>query len=85
VGDKPGAGSAGGLEFPIGRHAAETANIHILLEEIVADVDEDNQEIVLLLHWAGGRHSELRVKKNELGKHRRCTSLKAIEIIRQMA
>jgi len=59
--------------------------IHILVEEIVADVDEDNQEIVLLVRWAGGRHSELRVKKNGSGKHRRCTSLEAIEVIRQMA
>jgi DNA invertase Pin-like site-specific DNA recombinase len=57
----------------------------ILLEEIVADVNEERREIVLLLHWAGGRHSELRVKKNEPGKHGRCTSLEAIEVVRQMA
>ncbi len=37
--------------------------VHILIEEIVADVDESAREIVLLIHWAGGRHSELRVKK----------------------
>ena len=42
-------------------------------------------EIVLMIHWTGGRHSELRVKKNLTGKHSRCTSLEAIEIIRQMA
>jgi excisionase family DNA binding protein len=40
---------------------------------------------VLLLHWSGGRHSELRIKKNVPGKHGRCTSVKAIEVIRQMA
>jgi len=39
----------------------------------------------LLIHWTGGRHSKLRVKKNLTGKHSRCTSLEAIEIIRQMA
>ena len=59
--------------------------VHILIEEIVANVDEDRQEVVLLVHWAGGRHSELRVKKNGLGKHRRCTSLEAIQVIGQMA
>ena len=59
--------------------------VHILIEEIVADVDENNQAVVLLVHWAGGRHSELRVKKNGLGKHRRCTSLEAIQVIGQMA
>jgi hypothetical protein len=59
--------------------------IRILIEEIVADVDEVTTEIVLMIHWTGGRHSELRVKKNTTGKHSRCTSLEAIEIIRQMA
>lgn len=38
-----------------------------------------------MIHWTGGRHSELRVKKNTTGRHSRCTSLEAIEIIRQMA
>jgi len=59
--------------------------VRILICEIVADVDEPNNEIVLLLHWAGGRHSELRVKKNATGRHRRCTGLEVIEVIRQMA
>ena len=59
--------------------------IRILIEEIIADVDEATTEIVLMIHWTGGRHSELRVKKNTTGKHSRCTSLEAIEIIRQMA
>jgi DNA invertase Pin-like site-specific DNA recombinase len=57
----------------------------ILIQEIVADVDEPAREIVLVIHWAGGRHSELRVKKNLTGHHSRCTSLEAIEIIRRMA
>jgi DNA invertase Pin-like site-specific DNA recombinase len=59
--------------------------IRILIEEIVADVDQDKQEVVLLIHWAGGRHSELRVKKNGLGKHQRCTRVEAVEVVRQMS
>jgi len=59
--------------------------VRILIREIVADVDEKTKEILLLLHWAGGRHSELRLKKNATGRHGRCTSLEAIEIIRQIA
>jgi DNA invertase Pin-like site-specific DNA recombinase len=59
--------------------------IRILVHEIVADVDEQNNEIVLLIHWTGGSHSELRVKKNASGKHSRCTSTEAIEVMRQMA
>jgi hypothetical protein len=59
--------------------------VRILVREIVADVDESASEIVLLLHWTGGRHSELRIKKNAMGKHRRCTSMEAVEAIREMA
>lgn len=57
----------------------------ILIREIIADVDEGAHEIVLVIHWNGGRHSELRVKKNLTGHHSRCTSLEAIEVIRRMA
>jgi hypothetical protein len=59
--------------------------VRILIEEIVADVDEEKREVVLLIHWAGGRHSELRVKKRKAGQHRWCTGLEAVEIVRQMA
>jgi excisionase family DNA binding protein len=59
--------------------------VRILVQGIIANVDANSKEIVLLIHWAGGRHSELRVKKSETGKHGNCTSLDAIEVIRKMA
>jgi DNA invertase Pin-like site-specific DNA recombinase len=59
--------------------------VRILIQGIIANVDTNSKEIVLLIHWAGGRHSELRVKKSETGKHGNCTSLDAIEVIRIMA
>jgi len=58
--------------------------IRILVEEIVADVDDATTEIVLLIHWTGGRHSELRMKKNLTGRHSRCTNLETIEVLRRM-
>ncbi len=59
--------------------------VRILIKEIIADVDAASAEIVLLIHWTGGRHSELRMKKNQTGQHSRCTSLEAVEILRRMA
>jgi DNA invertase Pin-like site-specific DNA recombinase len=59
--------------------------VRILIREIIADVEEKSREVVLVIHWAGGRHSELRVKKSETGRGRRCTDLEAIEVLRQMA
>jgi len=50
----------------------------------VADVDEVQRTTVLVIHWTGGRHSELHVKLNALGRHGRCTSLEAIGVVRQM-
>ena len=59
--------------------------VRILIHEILADVNEKDREIVLQIHWAGDRHSELRVKKKRTGEHTRCTSMNAIEVMRQMA
>lgn len=59
--------------------------VRILIDEIVVDVDEKSSEVVVVIHWSGDRHSELRVKKNATGKHRRCTDIEAIGVIRQMA
>ena len=59
--------------------------VRVVIQEIVTDVEEATRMIVLVIHWVGGRHSELRVKKNEPGQHRRRTSLEAIEVIRRMA
>ena len=59
--------------------------VRILIREIIADVEEQSREVVLVIHWAGGRHSELRVKKSETGRSRRCTDPEAVEVLRQMA
>jgi Recombinase/Recombinase zinc beta ribbon domain len=57
--------------------------IRLLIQEIVADVDE--HEVILVIHWVGGRHSELRVSKLQSGHHSRCTQVEAVDIVRQMA
>lgn len=36
----------------------------LLMREIVANVSEDGRETVLVVHWAGGRHSEVRIRRN---------------------
>ena len=59
--------------------------VRILIQELVVDVDEEKQETVLLIHWAGGRHSELRVSKIGTGRHGYSTGMEAIEVIRQMS
>jgi excisionase family DNA binding protein len=58
--------------------------VRIVLQEIVADIDQEQEEIVLFLHWVGGRHSELRVRKNPTGENRYRTVVEAFDVIRQM-
>jgi excisionase family DNA binding protein len=58
--------------------------VRILIHEIVVDIEDEKHEIVMLIHWAGGRHSELRIKKNAPGQRRNCTNLEAIEVVRRM-
>jgi DNA invertase Pin-like site-specific DNA recombinase len=55
--------------------------VHLVLREIVADVDAQKGEVILLLHWAGGRHSEVRWVK----RRPRTACVTALEMIRKMA
>jgi DNA invertase Pin-like site-specific DNA recombinase len=70
---------------PTGDPSVKQRIIRILIQEVVADVDEHAQEIVLIVHWMGGRHSELRVPKPKTGHHGHCTKAEAVDIVRQMA
>ena len=58
--------------------------VRLVLREIMADVDEQSRQVTLVLHWAGGRHSEVRWIKKKVGLHER-SNLTAVEVIRQMA
>jgi DNA invertase Pin-like site-specific DNA recombinase len=57
----------------------------ILLTEIVVDVDTTRHDIVALLHWRGGRHSELRIPRNKRGERAGATSHDAIAVIETLA
>ena len=59
--------------------------VRALITEIVADVDEPAGEIVLVIHWKGGQHSELRIRKPRTGEHGCSTSAQALAVMRSMA
>jgi DNA invertase Pin-like site-specific DNA recombinase len=56
-----------------------------LLVEVAVDVDEVAREVELIFHWVGGRHSEVRLPKNQSGFHRRTTNADALAVIQAMA
>ncbi|CAN5597465.1 recombinase family protein [soil metagenome] len=57
--------------------------VRTLIHEVVADIDDDASEIVLLVHWAGGIHSELRLPKRRRGQ-RNATSTDILAAVRQL-
>jgi DNA invertase Pin-like site-specific DNA recombinase len=59
--------------------------IHILIHEIICDLDETANEVVLLIHWTGGRHSELRVPRVKTGRGPTDAAPSAVEAIRKLA
>src|SRR5262245_66517306 len=38
------------------------------LHEVIADIDIDAAEIVLLIHWVGGVHTEIRLPRRRRGQ-----------------
>jgi hypothetical protein len=59
--------------------------VRALVNDIIVDIDQQAREIVLIIHWKGGQHSELRLRKPRSGEHECSTSDEALAIIRSMA
>lgn len=41
--------------------------VRTMIQEIIANVDEERAAVDLVIHWAGGCHTALRVRKNRTG------------------
>jgi excisionase family DNA binding protein len=59
--------------------------LRALVADIIADVDEAAREVVLTIHWRGGQHSQLRVRKPKSGEHGCRTPEEALAVMRSMA
>ncbi len=57
--------------------------VRTVIHEVVADIDDVASEIVLLIHWIGGVHTELRLPKRRRGQ-RNSTSADIIAAVRQL-
>jgi hypothetical protein len=59
--------------------------LRALVADIIADVDDTTREVVLTIHWRGGQHSQLRVRKPRSGEHGCRTPEEALAVMRSMA
>jgi DNA invertase Pin-like site-specific DNA recombinase len=55
-----------------------------LIHEVVADIDDAASEIVIVVHWSGGVHSEIRLPKRRRGQ-RNSTPADIIAAVRELA
>ncbi len=55
--------------------------IRAVIKEVVADIDAEASEIILVIHWMGGLHTELRLPRRRRGQ-RNSTSEDIIEAVR---
>ena len=57
----------------------------LLIEEIVASVDENRRLVRMVIRWKGGKHTRLQVMKNKTGVHRFRTEKDVVGLVRQLA
>jgi DNA invertase Pin-like site-specific DNA recombinase len=57
--------------------------VRTVIQEVVADIDAEAAEIVLVVHWAGGVHSEMRLPRRRRGQ-RNSTSADVIAAVRHL-
>ena len=57
--------------------------VRTVIQEVVADIDDEAAEIVLVVHWIGGVHSEMRLPRRRRGQ-RNSTSADIIAAVRQL-
>ena len=57
--------------------------IRLLVKEIIVDVADDTLE--LIIHWHGGDHTRLTVKKNKIGQTRWTVEADVVDLVRALA
>lgn len=59
--------------------------VRTLIEEVLVDVDGPAGELVLILHWKGGAHTELRLPRRRRGQCSTQTSRELVEAVAVLA
>jgi len=59
--------------------------IRTLIRDIIVDVDAQAGEVILIIHWKGGIHTELRLPRRRRGQNSTQTSIEVLEAVRVLA
>jgi hypothetical protein len=60
--------------------------VRLLIEEIVVSpIDSTAPQLALIIHWKGGKHSRLVIRRNRKGQHRYATDRAVVDVGRELA
>ena len=59
--------------------------VRTLIQEIVVDVDAEAGELILIIHWEGGVHTELRIPRRRRGQNGSQTSKDTVDAVKVLA
>jgi DNA invertase Pin-like site-specific DNA recombinase len=59
--------------------------LRTVINEIVVKVNHESSHIEMVIHWAGGVHTPLRVHKNRPGRNSNATEGNIVELVRELA
>jgi len=59
--------------------------IRTLIHEVVVDVNAEAGELILVLHWKGGVHTELRLPRRRRGQNSNQTSKEIVDAVRTLS
>jgi hypothetical protein len=59
--------------------------VRTLIREVVVDVDAAAGEVILIIHWKGGVHTELRLPRRRRGQNSQQTSPEIVAAVRVLA
>jgi len=58
--------------------------VRALIQEVVIDLDDAAHESIVVVHWSGGRHTELRVARTKTGRYPDDRHPAPVEVLRKL-
>jgi excisionase family DNA binding protein len=71
-------------DHPDGSVQLKKRILRTVLNEIIVQSERDSSSHRLILHWAGGIHTELSVERNPSGQHRRRAERTVIDLVSEL-
>jgi hypothetical protein len=59
--------------------------LRTLIREVLVDIDEQTSELIVLIHWKGGVHTPLRLKRRKPGERSTQTPKNIVEAVRMLS